>query len=78
MRLLVEEIAVERMAIAGAVADHDGPMLAELFIGQWLLRLSQRVMGATTKMLSNAPRVCHDHSADVGGSLMAPRIISAP
>ncbi len=24
LRLLVEEIAVERMAIAGAVADHDG------------------------------------------------------
>ena len=33
------------MAITGAVADHDGPMLAELFIGQWLLRLSQRVGG---------------------------------
>ncbi len=29
-------------------------MLAELFIGQWLLRLSQRVMGATTNVIQRA------------------------
>ena len=44
LRLFIKQVAVQRMAIAGAVADHYRPVLAELLIAERRFRAGQRVV----------------------------------